>query len=117
MTRGSSATGIDPPEGLARLRSLRAMAVLNNRHWRDIVAALRLAEIETCVSINSEFEKMLALTYRHLFESCFTTFFGDARGGGRIKSRDVERFCRRADIAPSEDGLSPNESQTWRCKP
>jgi hypothetical protein len=79
VTGGSLSTGNDPAEDFPRLRSLRAMVVLNSRHWHDFIAALRLAKIETCISINSKFDKMPAPTRRHLFESCCTTIFGDAK--------------------------------------
>lgn len=80
MTWGPFTAGIEPAERLARLRSLRAMAVLKCRHQRNFIAALKAAETDDGALSKAEraFELMPALTRRHLLAS-YAHMFGGAK--------------------------------------
>jgi hypothetical protein len=72
MTWGPFTVGIGPAERMARLRSLRAMALLMCRRQRDFIAILKAAEMTNDGALRKEeraFELMPALTRRHLLAS------------------------------------------------
>jgi hypothetical protein len=80
MTWGLFTAGIDPAERLARLRSLRAMAILMCRPHGSFIDALKHAEVDAdaLTKAQSAFEQVPALARRHLLAS-YANLFGGPR--------------------------------------
>lgn len=71
MTWGPFASDITAAERLARLRSLRALAMVHCREERDLFDALRRAEKDETVlaMVESLIEQVPTLRRRHLYAS------------------------------------------------